>query len=143
MTEPLTELMQAHQPDWLFAQSPQRYGDHRQALAHAWLDLDLLQPRALDASLDLLQPRTLGATEHVNLGIDTHTWRFVASALRGLVPLSEERFDEPYERNEKGGVVFTESKMETGRPYPFKIADTWIVAVKREDKGDVRLYQLV
>jgi hypothetical protein len=78
-------------------------------------------------------------------------WRAFASeadvsALVGI-PIhyasSRVRSDEPYERNERGGVVFTEAKMETGRPYPFKIQDIWLVAVKHKDDGDVRLYQLV
>ena len=49
---------------------------------------------------------------------------------------------EPFDRLENGGVRFYEHKMEIGRPYPFALRGTWLIAIRKSDaEGDVTFYK--
>lgn len=50
---------------------------------------------------------------------------------------------QPFHRTSDGKIEFEEARMEIHRPYPFKVGDAWLIAVRRSSRdGDVKLYQL-
>ena len=81
-------------------------------------------------------PTPQAVREHVK----EHEFFMVAHT--AVSPSYPPQLQTPFEATESGGVKFHEHKMEIDRPYPFRVAGIWFIAIRKSvEEGDVRIYQ--